>query len=122
MKINKVLIILGVYIFAMGVIGFVRTSSFTPLFFNGSIGAVTVWLGWLNGQGIRSARNAAQWWLTVIAIGLGYLTFGGISAHPSPNLGSALIFGSMAVLTLLALVLLIKSKPSFYRRRRLNRL
>ncbi len=122
MKTNKVVIILGVYIFAMGIIAFIRTSSFTPLFFNGCIAAVTVWLGWLNGQGMRSVQSATQWWLTIIALLLGYLTFGPISAHPNPNIGSALIFGSMALFALLALILVIRSKPSFSGRRRLNRL
>lgn len=117
---NKVLIVLGLYIFAMGAIGFVQTGSFTPLLLNGTIAAVTVWLGWLNGQGMRSVHNATVGWLILVALLLGYLTFGRIVAHGDPNLGSTLILGSKTLFTVLALVLVIRSGTAFGQRR-LNR-
>lgn len=111
MKTGIIVIVLGVYIFAMGMLGLARTSSFTPLFISGSIAAVTIWLGWLLSTGIRSARSFALGWLAVLVAALVYMTFGRIPAHADPNLGSIAIFGSMALFSLAALVIVFRSRP-----------
>ncbi|UCD63918.1 MAG: hypothetical protein JSW34_00390 [Candidatus Zixiibacteriota bacterium] len=109
MKTGTAIIILGTYMFAMGIVGLARTSSFTPLFISGGIAAVTIWLGWLFGQGMRSVRGVTLWWLALNAAILGYMAFEQVPAHGEPRPGSVLIFGSMAALSAITFFLVILS-------------
>ncbi len=112
MKTGIIVIVLGVYIFAMGMFGMARTSSLTPVIISGAIAAVTIWLGWLLSTGIRSARSFALGWLTLLVAVMGYMTFGSILTHADPNPWSMAIFGSMALFSLVTLVFVTKSRPN----------
>ena len=96
-------------------------SSLTPVFIAGGIAAVTIWLGWLFGQGMRPVRNVAMWWLGIVTVAAGYLTFRRLSVLGEPSLVSILVCGSMALFTLLALVLVYKSAPRTRGRRMARR-
>jgi hypothetical protein len=111
LKVHLVVIVLGIYIFAMGMVGMARTGAFTPLYISGAIAAVTVWVGWLLGKGLRPVRNFALTWLTIITAALAYMSFGRTPAHGDPDATSTLIFGSMALFTLIALVLVWRVDP-----------
>ncbi len=97
MKIDRIVILLGIYVFAMGVWGMARSGSLTPVLISGGIAAVTVWLGWMMGRGIRSARLVTIAWLILVGTVLVLATFGGIANHPTPGTISMFIFGSMAL-------------------------
>ncbi|UCE23190.1 MAG: hypothetical protein JSU74_07735 [Candidatus Zixiibacteriota bacterium] len=105
MKIGLVVISLGAYFFIMGILGLARTDSFTPLYINGAVSAVTIWLGWLLGKNMRVVRNVTLAWLSVITLAMGYMTFGEVSAHSNPTIGSSLIFGSMGLFSLIVILL-----------------
>jgi hypothetical protein len=109
-RVSWIVIILGVYIFATGMVGLGRTGSFTPLYISGALAAVTIWLGWLLSKGIRSARGAAMTWLILNTILLGYMAVGRLPTHPQESPGSALIFGSMALFALVTLLLVWRSQ------------
>ena len=111
MKIDRVVIVLGAYIFAMGVWGMTRSGALTPVLISGGIAAITVWLGWMIGRGIRSARMVTIGWLVVVATVLLLATFGGIANHPAPGTISMFIFGSMALFTVGTLVLIVRTPP-----------
>lgn len=121
LKTGTVIIVLGIYIFVMGVVGMMRMSSLTPVFIAGGIAAVTIWLGWLFGQGMRPVRSVTMWWLGIVTVAAGYLTFGRLSADGELNAVSISIYGSLALFTLLALVLVYKSAPKTRGRRMVRR-
>ncbi len=105
MKTSLMVIILGVYFFAMGMLGLARTHSFTPLYLSGAIAAVTIWLGWLLGKNMRTVRNLTLAWLSIVTLAMGYMTVGEVPAHANPTIGSSLIFGSMGLFSLVVLLL-----------------
>lgn len=111
MRTNLIVIILGIYIFAMGVLGMARTGSFTPLYVSGAIAAVTVWIGWLMGKGMRPVRNFALTWLTINTVVLAYMSLGQVPAHGDPDTGSIIMFGSMALFALVTLVIVWRVDP-----------
>ena len=111
MKANIAVIILGIYIFAIGFWGLARTGSSAPLYINGAIAAVTVWLGWLLGTGMKSARNVTLTWLSINVVLLGYMTFDEISFNNDRDSGSGFMLGSMAAFALLTLYLVLRSGP-----------
>lgn len=105
MRIHLLVIVLGIYIFAMGVLGMARTASLTPVYISGAISAITIWIGWLLGKGLRPVRNVALIWLSLNTAVLAYMTFGQIPAHADSDKSSMIIFGSMAVFALVTLLL-----------------
>lgn len=106
-----IVIFYGTYVFAIGLVGLARAGSFTPLFVNGAIAAVTIWLGWLLGKGLRSVRGATIAWLVVNTAGLAYMAFEQIGAHAKSDTGSVFIFGSMALFALVSLLFVWRADP-----------
>lgn len=107
MKRHYIVFFLGVYMIAMGVAGYVRTGSWVPLVITGAIGLVTIFLGIGIRRGSRTALVVTVLWFGLNVMVDTYLTIGEIAAHPEPREGSQFIFGSMALLSLIALVLLL---------------
>lgn len=104
MRVYLVVILLGIYIFAVGILGMVRLGSLTPLYIGGGISAVTIWIGWLMGKGLRSVRNVALGWLVATTAILTYFTFNYIPGHAVPDDTVVLMFGSKAVFALITLI------------------
>ena len=111
MKANFAVIVLGIYMLVVGFLGLVKTGSFSPLYINGTMGAVTVWMGWLLGTGMKSARNAALTWLSINVAVLGYMAFGRVFSQAANGSQSILLTGSMAALSVLAFFLVLRTNP-----------
>ena len=111
MKIDRLVIVLGIYIFVMGIWGMSRTGSWAPLMISGGVAAVTVWIGWMMSRHIQSARGVAIGWLIVVGGAFLLAALGGIPDHPETSTVSVLIFGSMALFAVTALVLILRTPP-----------
>lgn len=111
MKIDRLVIVLGIYILVMGIWGMSRTGSWAPLMISGGVAAVTVWIGWMIGRHIQSARGVAIGWLIFVAGAFLLAALGGIPDHPETSTVSVLVFGSMALFAIAALILIIKTPP-----------
>jgi hypothetical protein len=108
LKLHYWIIALGVYMLAMGVLGYIRTGSPTALFINGGIAVATIVLGYLNGGGNPLLWKITLGWVGLNTILLGYMTVKRIAAHAETRAGSELIFGSMALFALIVLILMIR--------------
>ncbi len=108
MKLHYWIIALGVYMLAMGIVGYVRTGSPTALFINGGIAVATMVLGYFAGGGNATFMKFCIGWVALNTVMLGYMTFKRIAAHSEVRAGSEYIFGTMAVFSLIVLILLIR--------------
>lgn len=111
MKVYLVVILLGIYIFAVAALGMVRLGSLTPLYIGGAISAITIWIGWLMGKGLRSVRNVALGWLVLTTIALTYFTTNYIQGHTDSDNTVMLMFGSKAVFAFITLMIVWKFSP-----------
>jgi len=107
MKKEYAVVLLGVYMLAMGAIGFIRTGSLTPVSITGSIAVITIALGCLIRHGSRSLMIFTAIWLTLNVLMNTYMTIGQVVAHAESRAGSGWIFGSMALFSLVALIILL---------------
>ncbi len=107
MKLHYWIIALGVYMLAMGIVGYVRTGSPTALFINGGIAVATMVLGYFAG-GSPTLMKFCIGWVALNTVLLSYMTFKRIAAHSEVRAGSEYIFGTMAVFSLIVLILLIR--------------
>ncbi len=114
MKKHYLVILLGLYMLAMGVLGYVRTGSTTPIYITGSLAVVTILLGLLLRTGSRAVLKTTIVWIALNVLLNTYMTVGRVAAHAEARPGSKWIFGSMAFLALLALAGLL---PELRRRR-----
>ncbi|MCC6964492.1 MAG: hypothetical protein IT585_14665 [candidate division Zixibacteria bacterium] len=108
MKLHYWIIALGIYMLAMGILGYIRTGSPTALFVNGGIAVATIVLGYFNGGGSPLLLKITLGWVALNTIMLTYLTFKRIAAHSQARAGSEFIFGSMALFSLVVAILLIR--------------
>lgn len=106
MKIHYIIIALGAYMLAMGIIGYIRTGSPTALYINGSFALITLILGYFNGGGNPLLFKITLGWVVLNAGILSYLTVKRIAAHSQTRAGSELIFGSMALFAIIVAVLM----------------
>ena len=109
MKAYVWIIILGVYILAMGITGYVRTGSPTALYINGGIALVTIIIGFLVSKGIGVMRVISMSWVGIITLMLSFMTYKRLT-NPDAREGSELIFGSMAALALIVFIVLFTGK------------
>ena len=92
---------------AMGAVGYIRTGSMTPVLITGSIALITILLGLLIRHGSRSLISITVIWLIVNVLLNTYMTIGRVAAHAESRAGSGWIFGSMALFSLVALIILL---------------
>lgn len=104
MKVHYLIMALGAYMLAMGILGYVRTGSPTALYINGSFALVTIALGYFNGGGNAMLYKVTLGWVVVLTAMLSYLTIKRIAAHAEARAGSELIFGSMALFALIVAI------------------
>ncbi len=107
MKIHYVIMALGAYMLAMGILGYIRTGSPTALYINGSFALITLVLGYLNGGGNPLLFKITLGWVALNTAILSYLTIKRIAAHAEARAGSELIFGSMALFALIVTIMMI---------------
>jgi hypothetical protein len=107
LKIHYVIMALGAYMLAMGILGYIRTGSPTALYVNGSFAVITLVLGYLNGGGNPLLFKITLGWVALNTVILSYLTIKRIAAHAQARAGSELIFGSMALFALIVTVLMV---------------
>ena len=101
---------LALYVFLIGFVGYFRTGSTVPILITGVIAAITALLAFLLYQKMNGAKVVTSLWLAASVCLYGYMTFFRIAAHANPQSGQPIIFGSMALFALLALVVLLGSK------------
>lgn len=106
-KVRNVMMWLGAYMLLMGFVGFLHTGSPVPIFISGGLGVITALFGYFIGKGIHLFTRIGVVWLVLMTGLMGYMTFGRISAHANPTPLSSLIFGSMGLFSLYALVRLV---------------
>lgn len=106
MKIHYIIMALGAYMLAMGIIGYVRTGSPTALYINGSFALTTLILGYFNGGGNPLLFKITLGWVALNAVMLSYLTVKRIAAHSQTRAGSELIFGSMALFAIIVAIMM----------------
>ncbi len=109
---NTPLLVLGLYMLAMAVTGYVRTGSPTALYIMGGIGVVTAVMSWLVARGGLTNFWIGFGWTAVVMLTVGFMAVKRISAHADARPGSVLIFASTAIAALIVLYLLWRSKPS----------
>jgi hypothetical protein len=107
MKRHYLLIALGVYMLAMGVIGWLRTDAATPLLITGTIGVITILFGIGLRGGSRNVLTYATIWVGLNVLVDTYLTIATVPAHDARREGSEWIFGTMAFFSALVLISLI---------------
>ena len=107
-KVRNLIIWLGAYMLLMGVVGYIHTGSPVPIFISGGLGVITALFGYFIGRGLHAFARIGVIWLVTMTGMMGYMTFGRISAHANPTPVTSLIFGSMGLFSLLALVNLIR--------------
>lgn len=113
MQIHYWVMALGGYMILMGITGFIRTGSPTALYINGGIALATLLLGYFWGRNLAGGMaNVVIGWVALNSVLLSYMTFKRIAAHAEARAGSELIFGSMAVFSIIVLVLLIRHRFS----------
>ena len=99
--------VLGLYMISVAVFGTIRTGSLFPIFIMGSIGIITLSLGFFCQKGSPIASKITVVWLTLNVIVEGYQSFWSIPAHPGSRPGFSLIFGSLALFTLVVLTTML---------------
>ncbi len=114
MKENKFKIVyyFAAYVMLMGITGYLRTSATMPLYLNGSIALITTLLSFLYYNKQSVWKYVLMIWISLNFLMYSYMTLFGVSAHPNPTVGTYLIFGSMAVFSLLTFVMLYKEDNS----------
>jgi len=105
MKTHHAVFALSAYMLIMALLGVVRTGSVIPLVILGSVAVVTFGLGLGVRRGSRNAMQFTLAWLAFNAVITGYEVFWRNPAHGQPRPGHALIFGSLALFSLVVLVL-----------------
>lgn len=110
MQIHFLIIALGAYMLAMGLLGYIRTGSPTALYVNGGFAIVTMILGYLTRNGNPTTYLVTMVWTSLITLMLGYLTFKRIAAHSQARKGSQYIFGSMALFALIVTIIMIAQR------------
>lgn len=110
MRLSYLVMALGGYMLVMGLLGFARTQTTTPLFINGTIGLVTFVIGYLMLRANPVVSIVALIWVGLNAILLSYMTFKRIAAHETARAGSEYIFGSQALFAIIILILLIRER------------
>lgn len=98
---------LGLYMITVALFGTVRTGSLFPIIIMGSIGLITLSLGFFCQRGSLTAGKITVVWLAINVIVEGYQTFWSIPAHPGSRTGSSLIFGSVALFSLIVLATML---------------
>ncbi len=107
MKLHYWIIALGIFMLAMGIVGYFRTGSPTSIFIAGGIGVVTAILGYFVGGGSPLLWKVTLGWIGINTVMLGYMTFKRIAAHATARAGTEYIFGSMALFALIVLIMMI---------------
>lgn len=111
MKLHYWVIALGAYMLLMGIIGYVRTSSPTAIFINGSFALATILLGYFWGRNPSATLGTIILvWTAIITVMMAYMTFKRIAAHAQARAGSEFIFGSMAIFALIVTIVLVRSR------------
>ena len=106
----KILYYLAGYILLMGVTGYIRTSALMPLYINGTIAFLTSLLGYFYYKNKKSIHPFVLAWVLLNFLMYTYMTIFRVSAHPNPTVGTYLIFGSMALFTLITFFIVKKEK------------
>ncbi len=110
MKSHQFVWAFALYVFLIGFVGYFRTGSTVPILINGVIAVITVLIAFFLYRKLTFARVGIAIWLASLTGLYGYLTFFRIAAHAHPHPGQPLIFGSMALFALMALIVVIRSK------------
>ncbi|RME19000.1 MAG: hypothetical protein D6800_14880 [Candidatus Zixiibacteriota bacterium] len=105
MKTDVVVTMLSVYMLGMALLGVWRTGSVMPLVILGTIAVVTFVLALSIRRGSRTAMQFTLAWLAFNTVITGYEVFWRNPAHGQLHPGHALIFGSLALFSLVVLVL-----------------
>jgi hypothetical protein len=108
MKIYYWVVALGIYMIAMGILGYIRTGSPTALYINNSFALVTLVFGFLAVRGSMLFGKVSLGWVGLLVLLMGYMTIKRVTAHAETKAGSELIFGSMAVFSLVVFILLLR--------------
>lgn len=109
---NIPLVLLGLYMLAMAIVGYIRTGSPTALYIMGGMALVTGLMSYLAADQVSVYYLLALGWTALISLVVGFMTFKRIAAHANARPGSALIFGSTALFALVVLTLLWLGRPS----------
>jgi hypothetical protein len=110
MKSHQFVWALALYTFLIGFVGYFRTGSAVPILITGVIAVITGLLATLLYQKVNGAKIVTLLWLAASVCLYGYMTFFRVAAHANPRSGQPIIFGSMALFTLLAFVVVVRSK------------
>lgn len=110
MKPHQVIWALALFVFLIGILGYVRTGAAVPILINGVIAAITFLIAFMLYQKVNGAWFVSVIWLIASVVLYGYMTFFQVEAHASPRPGQPIIFGSMALFALIALVVVLRSR------------
>lgn len=108
MKIYYWVVALGVYMIAMGILGYIRTGSPTALYVNNGFALVTLIFGFIAVRGSMLFAKISLGWVGLLVLLMGYMTIKRVAAHADTKAGSVLIFGSMALFSLVVFILLVR--------------
>lgn len=97
----KILYYLAGYVILMGILGYLRTSAMMPIYINGSLALVTSVLAFFYYQNKKKLHLIVSVWVFLNFLMYTYMTIFRVSAHPNPTVGTYLIFGSMAIFSLI---------------------
>jgi len=109
MKVYYWVIALGIYMIAMGIVGYIRTGSPTALYVNNSFALMTLVFGFIALRGSLLFGKISLGWTGFLVLLMGYMTFKRVAAHANTKPGSELIFGSMALVALIVFILLMRN-------------
>jgi len=107
---SSVLKALAVFVVVVGVIGYVRTDSIVPIIINSIICMITWYLAIMLSRKESWGRRAAIIWLTCTSLLYTYMVFGPMAGHQEPKPGYWILFGSMALFSIVALVSVMREK------------
>lgn len=101
---------LGIFVVLVGVVGYIRTGSVVPIIINTVIAAITWWLAARMTQKKSGAIKAIIVWLSFTTLIYAYMTVGPMMGHEEPRPFSWLLFGSMALYSVVVLILFVRKR------------
>jgi len=110
LKPHTPVVFLSVYMFIVAVLALIRTGSYVPLLIAGSFALVTLVVGLLASRSGHVAVNIAIGWVVLVFLVEAFMTFNTARVHGATRPGGQYIFGSVAMLSLIALLLMILAR------------
>lgn len=110
-------LVLACYMFAVAIAALVRTGSVTPLIIAGSFALITLIVALAARRSGKLAMNLAIGWVSIVFLVESYMAIFDMQSHGPAREGRSAVFGSVAILALIALILMIILKRRQERKR-----